>query len=85
MSGSYQALVRFRLVYFEISHPRISCQWQAHAHSAGNVTLWPPLFYKDDYLEIYCRQDEYNEDEIRTVLDEFEEVIRQLTAEAESQ
>jgi len=77
-------LVRFRTVYFEISDPPVSSQWQIQLHHAGNVTLWPPLFYRDDYLETYCRQDEYDQDDIRAVLDAFEEVIRQLTTEAES-
>lgn len=71
-------VVRFRLLYFEITDPQVSRYWQAQSLSAGNVTLFPPSFYRENYLK------ELIEDRVPEVDEDFFQVLTLLQLESES-
>ena len=76
-------LVSVRLDYIAISDPRASRYWLVRQWDAGRTTLFPPPFYQEGYLDKCSAQNEYDADDIKDNLDDFERISGLLASETE--
>jgi len=65
------------LCLFEITDGRVSQYWEARFYEDGDLTLWPPSFYKEYY------HDDLSEG-VSEVVEDFKRVRAFIEAEAQS-
>lgn len=67
-------LIPAPLALFTFTDPRVSRFWEARCQTDGSLTLWPPSFYREYYIDDLSER-------VPEVADDFRRVRREIEAE----